>query len=328
MSKEKFDFIGFGALNVDNFYSVSSGRKVQDILAGLTPGGELIGNETEREYILGNAQRYSALTGRSGGGQAANTAVALSRMGFRCGFIGMVGDDEMGGFLLDSLESVDKSHIHRSGNSGTCLCILDENGERANIVFSGCNDNISLDDADVKYARSCKVLYLTSFCSEGALDHQKHLLEKSAEETIIAFDPGEIYSRHGIDRLKGILSHIDMLFVTSEELMMMTGKAPQEAARDVIEYGAKTVICKMGEKGSGIITKTSMVIIPVTKAKKVVDKTGAGDVYAAGFIAGLLRDLPIEFCGKLASQAAALSISGYGRDKYPDQVFLNEWLST
>ena len=320
--KNGFDLIGFGALNVDIFYSLRPGRGIDRIVSGLRPGGEKIGAESEREQMLKTAQEHATFAGRSGGGQAANTVVALARMGFRCGFLGKVGDDEMGDFLLESLESVDKSRIQRGGNSGVCLCILDQHGERANAVFPGCNDTISLSESDIDYVRNSKVLHLTSFCNDEILQLQEWLPEQCSGEIIATFDPGEIYSRLGIERLRGILKCARVLFATAEELRLMTGKEPPNAAEDIIQCGTDIVVCKMSEQGSEIISEEGIIAVPAARAKKVVDKTGAGDVYAAGFIAGLILNLPLETCGRLASEAAALSISGYGREKYPDQQFL------
>ncbi len=326
MNTDKLDFVGFGALNVDLFYLLRHGRTVEQVVPGLRPGGEIIGSKSEREQILSSVREHATCTGRSGGGQAANTSAALTRMEFQCGFMGKVGDDEMGDFLLNSLENADKSHLQRGGNSGVCLCILDQDGERANTVFPGCNDTISLDDSDVDYVRNCKSLHLTSFCNEKILNLQEWLLERDLGDIIVTFDPGEIYSRLGLDKLRKILERTRVLFATSDELGIMTGKEPGKAAEDVIRCGTEIVVHKRAEQGSEIISENGRIAIPVARAEQVVDKTGAGDVYAAGFIAGLLLELPLEVCGKLASEAAALSISAYGREKYPDRHFLQHFL--
>jgi len=324
----RFDFVGFGALNMDIFYSLKAGKRTEDILPELHPGGEIIGSKRDRVIAFENSKKYAILTGRSGGGQSANTAVALARMGFKCGFIGKVGDDELGDLLLDSMENVDKSHIKRGGNSGVCLCILDQSGERANVVFPGSNDTLSIDDSDIEYARNSKAIHLTSFCSEKVLKEQERFLMGDLNESIITFDPGEIYSRLGIERLKKILKRTKILFATDEELKSMINKAYQESVKQIIDLGTEIVVCKMAERGSIIITKKLNVHIPITRVEKVVDKTGAGDVYSAGFIAGMLLNLPLESCGKLASSASALSITGYGREKYPDKEFLKRVLES
>lgn len=322
----EFDFIGFGALNLDLFYSLKAGKKTEDILPELHSGGEIVGSEKDRLIAFENSEKYAILTGKSGGGQSANTAVALAKMGFKCGFIGKVGDDNFGDFLLDSLENVDKSHIKRCGKSGVCLCILDQNAERANIVFPGSNDTLSINNSDIEYAKNSKVIYLTSFCSEKVLEEQEKLLESDLNEPIIAFDPGEIYSRLGIDRLKKILRRAKILFATDDELKLMTNKTYQDSVKQILDLGTEIVVCKMGERGSIIFTNESEIPVPITHIEKVIDKTGAGDVYSAGFIAGMLIKLTLEFCGKLASSASALSITGYGRENYPDIKFLKNFL--
>ena len=129
-----------------------------------------------------------------------------------------------------------------------------------------------------------------------------------------------------MDKLRNVLGATSVLFATVEELKLITGKEPQAAAEEIIECGTEIVVCKRAGEGSEIITAEDNIKIPVARAEKVVDKTGAGDVYAAGFIAGLLMDLSLPKCGHLGSEAAALSISAYGREKYPDRVFLGRFL--
>lgn len=328
MAERKLDFVGFGALNVDIFCSLRPGRTVEQIVPGLRPGGEVIAVGLDREQVLKSAQEHGIFTGKSGGGQAANTSVALARMGFQCGFLGKVGDDDMGDILLRSLGDVDKSHLQRGDDSGMCLCILDDSGERANAVFPGCNDTISLNNSDVDYVKNSRTLHITSFCNEKILELQEWLLGQELGDVIITFDPGEIYSRLGMSRLRKTLAATRVLFATVEELKLITGKEPRGAADDIIECGTKIVVCKRSGEGSEIITVDGSIDIPVTPVDQVVDKTGAGDVYAAGFIAGLLMELPLETCGRLASEAAALSISAYGREKYPDKIFLESFLSS
>jgi ribokinase len=323
---KKLDFIGFGALNMDVFYRLQYKKRVDEIISGLQSGGEIIGKENQREKLLKSINNNAEVTGRSGGGQAANTSVALARMGFNCGFLGKVGDDEMGDKLLTDMENVDKSHIQRGGNSGACLCILDQSSERSNIVFPGCNDTLSLSEDDLNYIRSSRILHITSFCSEKMLDLQIWLLEQDLGEIIITFDPGEIYSRLGLKRLRKIFSSTYALFATEDELKLITDEKTEKAADMIIQCGTKIVICKRSQRGSYIISHEDNIHIPAEKVEKVVDKTGAGDVYAAGFIAGLLLSLPLHICGKLGSKTAAISISGYGREKYPDSSFLANFL--
>ena len=311
---------------MDIFCLLHPGRTVDQIAPGLRPGGEVMGDGAKREQILRAAQEHGTFTGKSGGGQAANTAVALARMGFSCGYLGKVGDDEMGDLLLESLEDMDKSHIQRGGHSGMCLCILDQDGERANVVFPGSNDTVSLDDSYMDYVRASKALHITSFCGEKILELQERLLERELGNVMATLDPGEIYSRLGVNRLRNVLRHTRILFAAAEELEMMTGKGAREAAADVIQCGTEIVVCKKGAQGSEIITREDVISIAAVHVEDVVDKTGAGDVYAAGFIAGLFMEQSLEICGKLGSEAAAFSISAYGREKYPDRAFLERSL--
>lgn len=326
---KNFDFVGFGALNVDLFYKLLPGIGPKDIVKDVEPGGEISCQRDQLDEVLKRVERSARLIYKCGGGQAANTAVALSRMGFNCGFIGKVGNDVMSEFLLESLDGVDRSFIRREGNSNICICIIDEHGERTNIVFAGSDYDIELNAQDIAYAYSAKVLYLTSFCNDLALDIQSSLAEHKVNGTLIALDPGEIYSRLGIERLSRLIKHVNILFATAKELEMLMAKDSVDSAKCLLErYGVEIVICKMGERGSIIYTKDSQMAIPAVSVEKVVDKTGAGDVYAAGFLSGLLYDLPLEKCGRLASRLAAISITGFGRERYPDRRDLIEFINS
>jgi len=113
-----------------------------------------------------------------------------------------------------------------------------------------------------------------------------------------------------------IINNTSIIFPTDREIELMTGKDYKSGARELRENGVAIVACKRGEKGSYILSKDEEFNMP-TKRVKVVDKTGAGDVYAAGFLAGLLSGRSLRDCASIATKAACLSITGYGREKYP-----------
>lgn len=314
---DRFDVIGFGALNVDLIYQTDSST-IANILKQARVGTETVGVREELYPVLQRLERQGGLRQKAGGGQAANTVVALSRMGFRCGYIGSVGDDEEGAFLLDSLESVDGTGIVKQGRSGICIIMLDETGERTNLVFPNTNDMMSYEQIDLSYASRADLLYFSSFAGDQPLDAQKRLAREVRDGCRIALDPGELYARRGLNALREIIERAEVIFATDTEIESLTGMEYQRGCQQVLATGARIVACKRGPRGSYVASQDAVFEIPALTVN-VVDKTGAGDVYAAGFLAGLLKGASLEECARFATHVAAKSITGYGRSKYPDE---------
>jgi len=313
------DVIGGGALNVDLFYKVPSLT-----LAGhvFEPGEEIVGDEE----LFTNVSRALAAqepVARSGGGSAANTVFALSRMGYTTGFLGVTGKDEGSKFLLSSMEGVDVGHVKKYKKAGVCISLLAD-GERSLLAMPNSNDFFSFIAEDVGYLNSSKFVHLSSFSSDSALLLQKQLLELLEEDVYISFAPGEKYARRGLDQIEDMIGRSRIVFVNEREMTMLTGTGPKEGSKTLLDLGAKVVVCTLGREGSLITTYNSSITVPARKAV-VVDTTGAGDVYAAGFLAGYLDGATLEVCGRIGASASALSVSSYGREAYPDERFLRKF---
>ena len=333
----KRDVIGFGALNVDLIYDVPTEgfslleREAEAHGRGqppkLEPGGERFGHPEAFVPTFNLLDRIGRRRSRSGGGSAANTILALSRMGFDVGYVGKVGRDEYGTFLIESLEGVNTEGIVQGDRSGVCLILLDEEGERSNLVFPNANDTLTYDEVLPSYLQDAQFLHVTSFVGERPFDAQIKAARNLPPEIRLSFDPGELYARRGLAPLLPILKNTYVLFATDREIRLMTDRPYREGVRQLLDLGPHLVVCKLGAKGSYVVSADTPRSadeeweIPAQQTK-VVDKTGAGDVYAAGFLAGLLRKHPIAQCTHLATEAAALSIGGYGRAQYPDKAFL------
>ena len=96
----------------------------------------------------------------------------------------------------------------------------------------------------------------------------------------------------------------------------------KEGAKKLLSYGIEIIACTLGKKGSYVLSRDRELEVPADKSE-AIDTTGAGDVYTAGFLAGLLKELSLFECARLATRAATQSIKGYGRNSYPDKYFLN-----
>lgn len=312
MQRKNLQAICFGAINLDLIYEVD--EKVASIL-GIEPGYEYFKKEDELNEILGLLEKEGTFRCKSGGGSAANTALALARLGIKTGLIGKVGRDREGDFLLESLEGVDKRGIKRAGRSGIALCLLIK-GERSIIIFPNANDSINTEDINEDYAESCDLIHLTSFSGDSPFNAQKTLIAGINPAINISFDPGILYAKRGSSELLPILKKTKIFFPEKKELEILTGKAWKEGAREVIAMGVKVVACSMAEKGSHIFTSDEDFHVDAQRVD-VIDTTGAGDVYAAGFIAFYLRGKTLKECAVYATTIASRSVTGFGRERYP-----------
>ncbi len=319
------DVIGVGALNVDLVYEVKRPRLNGVLAKRVEPGGEITCSEEDYKALSDFIRKTGRFVWQSGGGQAANTCYALARWGFSTGFVGKVGRDEFGEFLKNSLEGVDTRAIVTDEFSGVCLIVVQEEGERTIFVFPNANQKLTLEEIDISYVFNSRFLYFSSFAGEKPFQAQISLACLLPEKVKLALDIGEIYAQKGFEKLKPLLRKAEIVFGTEKELALLTDGKLIDSTERLLAEGVKILVLKRGAKGAKIITRGEDFFVPAPKVE-AVDTTGAGDVFAAGFLAGLLNGLDLEKSGKLASLLAARSVTGYGRSAYPDLVFFEQAL--
>ena len=294
------EIIGIGALNIDKLYLVER----------IGAAGEEIGIDSV------SAQP---------GGSAANTIAALARLGIKTGFIGRVGDDADGAYLRSEManEGVDTRWIEVArGRTGSAIVLIDPGGERSMYVYSGVNDALSLTPENISYVKSARYLHLSSFVGETVIDVQRKILDRSKAE--ISFAPGMLYVRRGLDALEGIISNARVVFLNRDEIEMLTGSGYRDGAGELNDIGAELVVVTLGGDGCYIRTSDAEVSIP-SFAARVVDTTGAGDAFCAGFLYGLLNDEPLGVCGRLGNWVAMNCIEAVGaREGLPRKIGIVE----
>jgi len=312
------DVIGFGALNTDLIYEIESVESLRPVFPSIESGGEYFVDSEEKFSALRNLlQKVGKLKVQSGGGQSANTVTALAKMGFKTGFVGKVGCDVYGDFLLGELDWVDANGIVREGISGICFIVVDKSKERTNFVVPNCNDTLNETEIDLNYVANSTFLHLSSFVGATPLEAQKKIVESIPPKVKISFDPGELYARRGFHQLLPIINRSYIIFLTEREIFYLLESESYQGAKKLLDCGANIVVCKKGKEGSIIFTKDEIVEMPAKKVQ-AVDATGAGDVYAAGFLAGLLVGATVVECASFATKVASHSVTGFGREKYPD----------
>jgi len=285
----KFDVICFGALNIDRLYRVNR-----------------IAREDEESYITDFKE--------APGGSAANTAVGLARLGLKIGYIGKVSDDREGKLLIKDFEkegvNTDGIVVLRGGRSGVVIGFVDRKGERALYVDPGVNDSLRFEEIDLEYAQNTEFLHLTSFVGENPFKAQKNLI-KTLSNVRASFDPGELYVRKGLSSLQPIIGRSAVLFLNRNEMKVLTGDGYEKGSKALIKKGAKVVAIKLGEKGCYVTDGKESHMIKPYKVK-VVDTTGAGDAFCAGFLYGLMKNKDLCECGRLGNFVASRCITKAG----------------
>jgi len=312
------DVIGFGAINLDMIYLVDSLTEVSGDGIEFLPGREFCVTSEVFSRALQRVEQMGVLKTESGGGSAANTIVALSRLGFNTGFIGKVGRDSEGRTLLAQMEGVDLRGIVSEGMSGRCLCVLDAKQDRSIFLETNTNDTLSSEEIDFRYATNTRYVHLTSFAGEKPFLAQMALADRVCPPTRISFDPGEVYACRGLEYLKPLLERSFIVFVTETEVEMLTGLNLLDGSQRLLELGPSIILCKKGEAGVHIVSCDEWFDLPAERAE-VLDNTGAGDVFNAGFLAGILTNRPLKDCACFGTRLAARSLTGYGRSRYPEK---------
>ncbi|MBS7632007.1 carbohydrate kinase family protein [Candidatus Bathyarchaeota archaeon] len=286
-----FDAIGFGALNVDKLFKV---------------------------HRIANAEEESFITDciEASGGSAANTIVGLARLKCKVGFIGKVSSDREGKMLLEDLkrENVDTNGIVyvKHGRSGAVMGFVDEKGERALYIDSGVNDTLSFDEVGVDYACRTGFLHLTSFVGDKPFQAQKKLLTYLPEKVKVSFDPGMCYARMGYAKLQPLIEKSFVVMPNLSELALITGKTDyREGATFLLQKGVAIVAVKLGAKGCYVTDGRESHLIEPFEVK-VVDTTGAGDAFCAGFLYGLINNKGLFESGRIGNFVASRCIMKMG----------------
>jgi len=273
-------------------------------------------------------------SGKFPGGVTANFVTAFARLGGKAAFIGGVGKDEYGNFIIETFEKegVDTAYTVRHGDRSTAVNILlvDKNGERVIVQDPNLRDNVPepeyFDRKDVQeYIASSKALHTTAIkvkTSEKAF--------KIAKEhgLLTSFDLEKHVAEYGLDQLKPILKLTDILMPNKLGIRALTGEEDfEKAARKLMELGPKIVVITLGSKGNMVVTESDVITAPAFQVK-VVDTTGAGDAFNAAFLYSIIvKKWDYQKASKFANAVAALKCTKIGAQTgLPKLEEVNEFL--
>lgn len=256
---------------------------------------------------------------RCAGGSAANLCVAVTRLGLNSRFIGRVGDDHLGRFLIDNFrkEKVDISWLQIDKEVGTGLqfIAITKDGERTMYGFRGANIYLSADEIDLSCVKNSRILHISGYALLSDPQRKttmKILKVATGAGAIVSLDVGVLPAVRATNRVRAILRSVNILFVGGREASAMVGtKNPKTAAKDLLKLGPEIVALKLARRGCFILTETEKVRYPAYPIK-VMDTTGAGDAFDAGFLAGVIEGWELKRVARFANAVGAISTQKIG----------------
>ncbi|RUO97462.1 adenosine kinase [Hyphomicrobium sp.] len=314
MTDLRYDVIGIGNAIVDII-----GRCDEAFLAevGVAKGSMRLVDADEIKKI------YSSMGPaiETSGGSAANTIAGVASFGGRAAFIGTVADDEFGRIFSHDIRSVGVAFNVPSVSNGTptsrSLILVTPDGERTMNTYLGISTNLIEAQLDLEMIQASSILYLEGYLfdqpqAKAAFRAALQTAKTAGRKTALTLSDGFCVDRHRDEFLALIRAGVDILFANESEIKSLYQTESFDFAAEKARSDTKLAVLTRSAKGSEIHFEGETIRIGTFPVSEVVDTTGAGDLYAAGFLFGYANGLHLETAGRLASLAASEIISHTG----------------
>ncbi|MGE5538303.1 MAG: adenosine kinase [Gemmatimonas sp.] len=313
-SKHSLDVVAVGNAIVD-VLARSTDEALRDL--GLAKGAmTLIGAaDAERLYTrMGTATECS-------GGSAANTVVGIAQLGGRAGFIGKVRDDQLGGIFRHDIQTVGVEYATKPARSGAptarCLIFVTPDAQRTMQTFLGAAAELGPDDVDGDMIQRASITYLEGYLfdpppAKKAFERAASLAHGAGKRVALTLSDPFCVDRHRDDFQSFIADHVDVLFANEAEIKSLYKADGFDAALQAIRGQCEVAVLTRSEKGAVIVAGDEVHVVDAEPVAKVVDTTGAGDLFAAGFLFGYTQGLGYAIAGRIGAMCAAEIISHFG----------------
>ncbi|HLF99156.1 MAG TPA: adenosine kinase [Acidimicrobiia bacterium] len=255
------------------------------------------------------------------GGSAANTAVGIASLGGRSAYIGKVRDDQLGAVFAHDLRAAgvhfDTPPATSGPPTGRCLVVVTADAERTMCTYLGSADQIGPDDIDDDLVASAAVTYLEGYlwdqpAAKEALRRAMSAARSGGRMVALTMSDPFCVDRHRTEFLDLVRGPVDIVFANQHELCSLFETDDVDRAIAEVRGMCEIVAVTRSELGSVVVTQTDTYAVDVAPVDAVVDLTGAGDLYAAGFLYGLTHDHDLPTAGAIGSMAAAEVIGHVG----------------
>ncbi|HEY4041627.1 MAG TPA: adenosine kinase [Rhodopila sp.] len=256
----------------------------------------------------------------SSGGSAANTCAVAASMGSRVAYVGKVADDQLGAVFRHDISAIGV-HFPTAALSGgaptaRCLILVTPDGQRTMNTYLGACVSLSEADVDPALVAASAITYLEGYlfdppAAQAAFRKAAAAAHAAGRRVALSLSDAFCVNRHRAAFLDLVANHVDILFANEAEVTALFERNTFEEAAEAARANVALAALTQSEAGSVILQGGDSVKI-AAEPTRVTDTTGAGDAYAAGFLAGLTAGKTLELCGRMGSIAAAEVISHYG----------------
>jgi sugar/nucleoside kinase (ribokinase family) len=309
--------LGIGNALVDILVKLQNDEPLRKL--NLPKGSMQLIDQTTMQRIAEATSTYTQHTAT--GGSASNTIVALAQLGCHVGFIGKVGHDNLGSFYSDDLtyNGVTPHLLKSDLHSGRCNVLISNDSERTMATYLGAAVTLNAEDLDINIFRQYDILHIEGYLVQNyTLITRAAQLAKEAGLTISIDLASYNIVAENIDFLQDFVSkYVDIVFANEDEATAFTNQ-PAEQAVHTLAQQTSLAIVKVGAKGSYIKQANTLFHIPAEKVKPI-DTTGAGDIYAAGFLYGYANNLPLNRCAEIGTLCAGHVIEEIGAKITPER---------
>jgi sugar/nucleoside kinase (ribokinase family) len=309
-------------------YDVAAiGNAIVDVIAPADDAFLVDNALAKGAMTLIDAARASELYARmaagieTSGGSAGNTVAGVASLGGRAAYVGKVAKDQLGEVFIHDTRALgvhfQTPQLNSGAATGRCLINVTPDGERTMCTFLGASTELTAADVDAAVIEGAAIVYLEGYLfdppeARRAFAKAAGLARASGRTLAITLSDAFVVERHRAALLAFIEAEVDLVFANEVELSSLFETADFDAATRAIRGIARIAAVTRSEKGSVVVTAEACEAVEAFPVDKLVDTTGAGDQYAAGFMLALARGRPLADCARLGGLAAAEVISHYG----------------
>lgn len=270
------------------------------------------------------AERLYAVMGpgvEASGGSAANTIAGIAALGGKTAYIGKVADDQLGKVFTHDIRAVGVSYTTPPLKGGLptarCLIFVTPDAQRTMQTFLGATSQLNPEDVDMNAIKASKVLYLEGYLwdqpqAKKAMREAAVEAKRAGVKVALTLSDSFCVARFRDEFKELIKNHVDILFANESEILSLYEVTDFDAALQAVRNDAEIAALTRSEKGSVVVNGDEVHVIDAVKGVKVVDTTGAGDAYAAGFLYAFTQGRNLATCGRLGGVMAAEVISHMG----------------
>jgi sugar/nucleoside kinase (ribokinase family) len=306
---------------------VGIGNAIVDVLAQADDG--FIGRHglNKGTMTLIDAERAESLYAAMGpaievsGGSAANTIAAIASLGGRGAFIGKVKNDQLGAIFRHDIVSLGIAFGGRPATNGLstarCLIVVTPDAQRTMNTYLGVSSELGPDDVDERMIADARITYLEGYLwdrppAKQAFVRAADIAHEAGRSVALSLSDPFCVDRHREDFLALVDTHVDVLFANEDEIVSLYREHSFDAVLQRVRHHCPIAVLTRSEKGAVVVAGDEVHVVDAEPVAHVVDTTGAGDAYAAGFLWSLTRGLGLEACARVAAICAAEVIGHVG----------------